>query len=283
MEAVDVHIHGFSGLDTKDSIPDNILKIAKKLFEKGIKGFLPTVYPRSISHMREDMDSIKKAMIIQKKQGIHGQAEIMGIHLEGPFLNPERCGSLDKRAFLIPKEKNFKNLIEGFEDVIKLITIAPELDGALKIIEKAAEIGITVSMGHSDATFEDAEAGFNAGARGITHIFNAMRPIHHREPGIAGFGLLNPHVYIEVIADLYHINIKIIEMIFKIKNPERIIIVSDAVKDTGLILPVTDSKGRLIGGSTTVIESAKNLFNAGIDSDLVIKCISNNFRNYIAC
>ncbi|HOP85990.1 MAG TPA: amidohydrolase family protein [Syntrophorhabdaceae bacterium] len=280
MEAIDVHIHGFLGLDTKDATHDNILKIAEGLFKKGITGFLPTVYPRSISHMREDMDSIKKAMIIQKKEGIQGQAEIMGIHLEGPFLNPARCGSLDKKAFLMPNEKNFKSLIEGFEDVIKLITIAPELDGALKIIEKAVERGITVSMGHSDARFEDAEAGFNAGARGITHILNAMRPIHHREPGIAGFGIMNPEIYIEVIADAFHLHKKIIEMIFRIKDPEHIILVSDAVKYTGLMSPV-EADGVLIGGAMTIVESAKRIINEGFEKDMVLKCISLNPSRYL--
>ncbi|HOJ43011.1 MAG TPA: amidohydrolase family protein [Syntrophorhabdaceae bacterium] len=281
LEAIDIHIHGFSGLHTKDADPYEILNMAQRLLQDGITGFLPTVYSRPLEDMRRDMDAIKRAMLIQKDKGIVNQAEILGIHLEGPFLNPVRCGSLDAKAFLEPKERHLRDLIYGFEDVIKIITIAPELDGAMKLIKKAVDLGITVSMGHSDAKFDEAEAGFNAGARGITHIFNAMRPIHHREPGIAGFGLLNSHVYIEVIADLNHLDIRMMEMIFKIKNPDYIIIVSDAVHETGLKSTVVNGAGKLLGGSKTISQSAKTLINAGLDSALILKCISDNPKNYL--
>jgi N-acetylglucosamine-6-phosphate deacetylase len=137
-------------------------------------------------------------------------------------------------------------------------------------------------MGHSDATYKEAEAGFNAGAKGITHIFNAMRGIHHRELGIAGFGLLNPHIYIEVIADPYHLDIKTIEMVFKIKNHSRIIIISDSVKETGLKSPVVDSMGTLQGGSMTVTKAVKRLIEAGFDKDMLLRCITENPTIYIS-
>ena len=132
-------------------------------------------------------------------------------------------------------------------------------------------------MGHSDATFSEAEAGFHAGARGITHIFNAMRSFHHREPGIAGFGLINKDIYIEVIADPFHLHPKTLELIFKTKSPEKIIIVSDSVKETPSIplssrrgkgrgKGVTDThKGKLLGGSMTIIESSRRLIQMGFD------------------
>src|SRR4030043_1406372 len=159
-------------------------------------------------------------------------SRIIGGHLEGPFLNPSRCGSLNAASFIDPTEYKFKELIEGFEDIVKIITIAPEINGAIRLIKKMSDKGIIVSMGHSDATYAEAEAGFNAGAMGITHIFNAMRGFHHREPGLAGFGLLNQDIYIEVIADTYHLHPKTLELIFKTKNHNRIIIISDTVKES---------------------------------------------------
>jgi N-acetylglucosamine-6-phosphate deacetylase len=189
-------------------------------------------------------------------------------------------------TFLEPEENNVRELLEGFEDIVKIITISPELQGALQIIKKVSDMGIIVSMGHSDATFSEAEAGFNAGARGITHIFNAMRSFHHREPGIAGFGLINKDIYIEVIADPFHLHPKTLELIFKTKNPEKIIIVSDTVKETngggdegkeqGMVQAVTDTHGRLLGGSMTIVESSKRLIQMGFDEIVVMGCITTN-------
>jgi len=278
---IDVHIHGIAGFDTKDPSPEDIIRIAQILAENGVSGFLPTVYPGSINNMRKDMENIKKAMLLQRSRGEREGAKILGIHMEGPFLNPSRCGALDAGSFLVPTEYNLKRLIEGFEDTIRVITIAPEMDGALSLIKKISDMGIIVSMGHSDATYKDAEAGFNAGARGITHIFNAMRGIHHREPGIAGFGLLNPHVYVELIADPFHIHIKAIEMVFKIKDSSRIIIVSDSVKATGILSPVSDKNSILQGGSMTITGSADGLIGSGFEKDTVIRCIQDNPVRYL--
>ncbi|MCX8111268.1 MAG: amidohydrolase family protein [Syntrophorhabdaceae bacterium] len=278
---IDVHIHGIGGFDTKDASPEDIIKIGEIQAENGVAGILPTVYPRSINDMRKDMENIKKAMELQEARGYAMGAKILGIHLEGPFLNPSNSGALDGESFLIPTEYNMRMLIDGFEDVIKIITVAPELDGALGIIKMITNMGIIVNMGHSDATYKEAEAGFNAGAKGITHIFNAMRGIHHREPGIAGFGLINPHVYIELISDPFHIHIKTIEMIFKIKDPSRIIIVSDAVKATGLISPVAHNSGGLQGGSMSITEAVKNLIDAGFKKDAILRCIEENPQRYL--
>ena len=211
-------------------------------------------------------------------------ATILGVHLEGPFLNPARAGALDGKSFLPAKTTHHKKLIEGFEEVIKIITVAPELDGAPDLIRSIADTGIIASMGHSDATYSEAETGFNAGAKGITHIFNAMRGIHHREPGIAGFGLTNPHIYIEVIADPFHLHPKIIELIFSANKPETIIIVSDSVKATqasAAAQGVADSTSRLFGGSMTLIDSIEYLMGLGLQKRAVERCVSDNPERYL--
>jgi N-acetylglucosamine-6-phosphate deacetylase len=264
MRFIDIHIHGIGGYDTRTDSEDDILKIAEVLRSNGISEIIPTIYPSSINQMRKNMMTVRKAMERQQsaissqqlppfnsplskgghrgvregrvREGVKAPnsklARIIGIHLEGPFLNPSRCGALDANTFIEPTEKSLRKLIEGFEDTVKIVTIAPELKGALQLIKKISDKGIIVSMGHSDATFSEAEAGFQAGARGITHIFNAMRDFHHREPGIAGFGLINQNIYIEVIADPFHLHPETLELIFKVKNHEKIIIVSDSVKET---------------------------------------------------
>ena len=301
MSIIDIHAHGLGGYDTKSATPENILRIAEIHGSCGVSAIIPTIYSGPIDLMRADIAAVKKAMELQKRDGRWEigdgseralepeagdlkPATILGVHLEGPFLNPARAGALDKNSFLPPSIPDFQRLIEGFDKVIKIITVAPELDGALELIQSIADMGIIVSMGHSDATYTEAETGFNAGAKGITHIFNAMRGIHHREPGIAGFGLINPHVYVEVIADTFHLHPKTIELIFSMKKPDKIIIVSDSVKETQLDNPtggIKDPTGRLLGGSMSINKSAKYLIDLGFEKDIVEQCISSNPSRYL--
>ncbi len=329
MKVVDIHAHGIGGYDTRSGKEKDILKISEIFGSQGVSEIILTIYPSTIKTMRENMMAVKKAMERQRnisnpplppfsKGGMGGvdkgrsggiinselspqasrrgdrtpnskTAQILGLHLEGPFLNPSKCGALNARTFIEATEYNFKKLIEGFEDIVKIITIAPEIKGAIKLIKKISDIGIIVSMGHSDATFSKSEAGFNAGARGITHIFNAMRGFHHREPGIAGFGLINKDIYIEVIADPFHLYPKTLELIFSTKSPDKIIIVSDSVKETkvkgrgkGRVKAVTDTKGKLLGGSMTIIESTRRLIQMGFDEDMIMRCITTNPRRYLS-
>jgi N-acetylglucosamine-6-phosphate deacetylase len=250
---IDLHTHGIGRYDTKTSNPEDILKIAELHGKRGAKAILPAIYPASIKEMRENMEAVRKAIKMQdsrykihppqsplNKGGIKGGYHescigyrascILGVHLEGPFLNPLRCGALDKSSFIMPTISNLRRLVDGYEDIVKIITIASELTGAPKVIEYCVESGIMVNMGHSDATYKQAVDGKKAGATGITHMFNAMRPFHHREPGLIGLGLLDENLYIEVIADGVHLHPKTLELIFSKKRLDKIILVSDSVK-----------------------------------------------------
>ncbi|HVN95237.1 MAG TPA: hypothetical protein VMT62_02310 [Syntrophorhabdaceae bacterium] len=301
MPVIDVHTHGVGGYETKGAGPDDIIRIAEIHGSYGIDAVIPTIYSSSIKRMRADIAAVKKAMEMQgsgvgdrgwgRKKSSKPQtkkmkpATILGVHLEGPFLNPVRAGALDAHSFLPARISHYKELIQGFGDIVKIITVAPELKGATGLIKTITDTSVIVSMGHSDATYGEAEAGFNAGAKGITHIFNAMRPVHHREPGIAGFGLTNPHIYVEVIADPFHLHPKTIELIFGAKKPDRIIIVSDSVKAAkkdACTLGVADRAGRLLGGSTPVTESARYLVGLGFPKKIVERCVSVNPERYLA-
>lgn len=288
MNIFDIHTHGIDGYDTKSHNVDDILKIAEIHGAFGISKIILTIYPSTIEIMRKNMAIVKKAMLKQKKVGIKNKyAEIFGMHLEGPFLNPLKGGALLRTSFKKPNDKYLQELIDGYEDVIKIITIAPELPGALQLIKKISDLGIVVSMGHSDASYAEAEAGFHAGAKGITHLFNAMRGFHHREPGISGFGLINQDIYIEIIADPFHLHPKTLDLILKIKNHDRIIIVSDTVKETylekqGRKTGITDSAGRLLGGSTTVVESVDRLIKIGYNGNIIMQFITSNPGKYLS-
>jgi N-acetylglucosamine-6-phosphate deacetylase len=292
MRMVDIHTHGLGGYDTRTTNPKDILKIAELQGAQGVTDIVPTIYSGPVKVMRKHMVAVKEAMEVQRTAKDNSKfkiqdsrlARIAGIHLEGPFLNPTKAGALDPASFQKPSEKIWKRLIEGFEEVVKIVTIAPEMDGAINLIRTMSARGMVVSMGHSDATYTEAEEAFHAGAKGITHLFNAMRCIHHREPGLAGFGLMNPDIFVEVIADPFHLHKQTVELIFKMKNPGKIILVSDSIKDTNAASAwhaEGDDNMIIQGGSMTIVEVVKRLAGLGFDEGIVVDCISSNPLSYL--
>jgi N-acetylglucosamine-6-phosphate deacetylase len=311
---MDVHLHGIGDYDTRTDSPEDLLSIADMEGREGIGAILLSIYPAPLSVMRRHVAAVRGAMerqlsaITTEQSGGHStsnqhqiphhfaSARILGAHLEGPFLNPLRCGALDPRVFLAPSWHVYRQLVEGFEDTIRSITIAPELEGAPELIKQIAGSGVVVSMGHSDATFNEAENGFHAGATGVTHVFNAMRPFHHREPGISGFALTNPHVYLEVIGDPHHLHLETMRLIFGVKPSNRVLLISDSVKGTragtGPIqdqpggpsepLPAATDAGRLRGGSMSIAASLARLIAAGMDEGALLQAITDNPYRYLS-
>ncbi|MCC6345887.1 MAG: amidohydrolase family protein [Nitrospirales bacterium] len=296
MSVIDVHTHGIGGYDTRTTDAEHLLRIAELHGAAGVSEIVLTLYPAPIRVMRASMAVVREAMARQKGRPALSRtgsvsdtsapppARIRGVHLEGPFLNPVKCGALNAMTFLEPSGERLHELIEGFEDMVKIITVAPEMEGAARLIREMADAGIVVSMGHSAATYAEAEAGFHAGARGITHLFNAMSGFHHREPGLAGFGLLHPGVYVEVIADPYHLHPKTLELIFRTKGHDRILLVSDTVRETTSLTRkqgVTDRHGTLLGGCLTLTESARRLQEEGLLTGEVRRYIVENPGRYL--
>ena len=274
---IDVHVHGAATYDTRTRRQDDILQMANIHGERGTSAMLPTIYPGSIESMRDNMAAVQRAVAAQREG-----ARILGVHLEGPFLNPERAGSLDGQSFAEPSVEMLARLVEDFEDIIKIVTIAPELPGALRVIEVCREMGFLVHMGHSDATFEQAEEGKRAGATGITHVFNAMRGFHHREPGLAGFGLMDEDVYVEVIADMAHLHPQSLKMLFDMKSPDKIVLISDSVKGSGWGNgPIRGAGGILLGSGISLKDAVKNLISLGVPSARAFQFASDNPMRYL--
>jgi len=292
---IDLHTHGLKSYDTKTADPRDILKTAELHGRTGVFAILPTIYAAPIDRMRENMEAVRKAMEIQRGKGRsrgsaserpmtchNGMSVILGLHLEGPFLNPLRAGALDRDFFIQPTMASLEKLIDGYEEIIKIITIAPEMPGALTVIKKCSDKGIKIHMGHSDATYKEAERGKRAGATGITHIFNAMRPFHHREPGLTGFGLMDEGIYVEVIADGVHLHTDVLKLLFRIKRHDRIILVSDSVKGAFKgRRPLFKEKGVLAGSGMTLSDSVGVLEKIGIHSDAIIKAGMLNPERYL--
>lgn len=274
---IDIHVHGAGDYDTRTRRQDDILRVAEIHGNRGTSAFLPTIYPGPLEVMRENMGAVQRAMQAQNEG-----ARILGMHLEGPFLNPERAGSLDGKSFVDPSAETLARLVEDFEDIIKIISIAPELPGALRLIELCREKGFLVHMGHSDASFEQAEEGKRAGATGITHVFNAMRGFHHREPGLAGFGLMDEDLYVEVIADMAHLHPQSLKMLFDMKSPDKILLISDSVKGPNWGSgPIRGAGGILVGSGIALADAVNNLLKLGVPQERAMRFASDNPMRYL--
>ena len=281
---LDLHTHGLMGRDSRSTNPDEYLLLAASYKSAGTDAFLPTLFPAPIDVMRSQMKAIRTAM---EEGGKGGFASILGVHLEGPFVNPAKCGALGKGNFLQPDIDSLLRLVEGFEDLIKIITIAPELPGALALIEKAASLGIRVNMGHSAATFEEAKAGRAAGATGVTHLFNAMSGMHHREPGLAGYALSDDGLYVEIIADFAHVHPEMVRLVLRSKPSSRIILVSDslaAAKTPGApsMGPLYLEGGRTLAGSgITLADAVNNIVSLGVPRETAASFAGTNPRRFL--
>ena len=284
MRIIDIHTHGIGGYSTESTRADDILAMARIQGTCGVTDIIPTLYPGTPETMRSQLYAVRCAMDAQQN-GTYpfSAARILGAALEGPFLSPAYAGALDGSSFHAPSQKILETLIDGYEDMVMIIVVAPELSGAIPLIRSIADRGIKVHMGHTGATFNEAESAFHAGATGITHIFNAMRGFHHREPGIIGFGLTNPHIFVEIISDGFHLHDETVRLIFSSKKTERVFLVSDSVAKTAPTCrgaSITAPNRKLTGGSCTVAEAAKRLRELGYNNGTIETCTGKNQLAY---
>lgn len=227
----DVHTHGGMGYYVTDLREEMQQKYLCDLQRHGVTDILLgtgsyTEYDGILQLCRSTMDAQKK--------GEKGGARIRGVHLEGPFLNPNKCGAMDPKKMPSPSKENFENRFLAYEDLIKLVTVAPEVDGAHDLIHALLEKGFKVQMGHTCATFEEAQQAFSLGVTSLCHTFNAAPAINHRIPGAVTAALLDEGVYCEAICDFVHLHPGTVHMIYKMKGPDRMMLISDSAGPAGL-------------------------------------------------
>ncbi len=213
---VDIHLHGSFGIDIMNADQQDIIRMTDGLKKAGTTSILTTVMTSSQERMENAIKTIKDVIA-------DGNQVIEGINLEGPLLNPSKAGAQDKRYMQALNNKMF----EKYQDLIEIVTVAPEVEGATVLINKLKKLGIVSSIGHTDATYEESMAGFENGISLVTHLFNGMRGIHHREIGAAGAALLKD-VSVELIADGIHVSKPMIELILRLKDKNNIILITDA-------------------------------------------------------
>lgn len=225
---VDVHVHGAGGFLCEDGEAISVQRIRQTLTRYGVTGFLATIATLEPAALRRAVTAVREATA-----GATG-ARILGVHLEGPYLSPLRAGAQAIPWMRAPSIEEVLALQELSGGLIRLITLAPELDGALELIAACREHGIRSSLGHSDATESEMSAGVEAGARHVTHLFNAMRALHHREPGILGVALTDDRVSVELICDGHHLAPRTIDIAMRCKPEGKVVFVSDAVGALGM-------------------------------------------------
>jgi N-acetylglucosamine-6-phosphate deacetylase len=228
----DIHIHGACAHDFMAASASDIKSVGKFLASRGVAHYLPTTVTASIDHTLKALD--KLASVIEGDHEGHDGAIPVGIHLEGPFVSHAKRGVHPEASIREPSVELFDRLQTAARGNIRLMTLAPELPHALELIEHVKTTGVRVTMGHSKATYEETLAAIAAGARSSTHLFNAMRALDHREPGIVGAVLDRDDIYAEAICDGVHVAPSIIRLWLKIKGEERGILVTDGMSATGM-------------------------------------------------
>ncbi len=267
---IENHLHGAFGIDFNFATADEILECAKKLLKRGIGGFFPTFVTDTVENIKKQTQVIKVA----KSRQTEDMADILGIHLEGIFMNPKKCGIQDESLFLTPNIENYK-LIE--DDFIKIVTVAPELDEGL--IDYLKSKNVKVQAGH-------CIGGDLKGVNGATHLFNAMSGVNHREKSTALSALIDDNIYTEVIMDLVHLNKDILELIIKSKPENKILPVSDCLpisySDKTQMnfcnkpvyydgVKITSAEGTLAGSALLLDDILRKLYKYGIDGFKYIK------------
>jgi N-acetylglucosamine-6-phosphate deacetylase len=230
---IDIHIHGCAGHDVMEATPDALDAIGVFLAGRGVGAYFPTTVTSSQDKTLRSLQGL--ATEIERLQRVVPRgATPLGIHLEGPFLSHLRRGAHTESLLEAPSIKLFERFWQAAEGRIRLMTLAPELPGSAELIAHATSLGVRCSMGHSNATVSEAEAGFTAGVRSATHTFNAMRPLDHRDPGIAAYVLDQPSLFAEIICDGFHVDPMMVRLYFKAKSDDRMILITDGISATGM-------------------------------------------------
>lgn len=248
---VDVHTHGAAGHDAMEATPEALGAICAFWAKHGTGSFLATTVTAPLDATLHALEGLAKWMAREPQPG---QAQMLGIHLEGPFLSHAKRGAHPSEYLLKPEIGTFDRLCEAAEGRVRLMTLAPELEGATELAAHATARGVCISIGHSNATASETRAAIQAGAASATHTFNAMRPLDHHEPGILGTVLTDDSLYAELICDGIHNEPEMARLWWRAKGPERGILITDALSAAGM----PDGAYQL-GGQTVQVTAGRAL------------------------
>lgn len=281
---VDVHIHAFMGQDTMHG-EEAVRHMSRELYKKGVAAFLPTTMSASPIDTQSALAGIAAVM---KRPEVKG-AVVLGAHMEAPFLQSRKAGAQLKEYFAEPLLENWKQYTNGYEDIVRLVTLAPELEGAMSFIQMLTNKGITVSIGHTDASAEVVHEAAQQGASHTTHTFNAQSPLGHRAPGVPGAALVDDRIFTEFISDGIHLHPDIVRLIVRAKGAKMAVAITDAMEAAGM----PDGKyqlggqdvyvkegaarledGTLAGSTLTMVGALKNMISFGIAPQDAVRMVT---------
>jgi N-acetylglucosamine-6-phosphate deacetylase len=263
---IDLHVHGVAGVDTMDGSRDSLTLMAQRFAAHGVTRFLPTTMTESLDATVRAVRCVRERMAAPEP----GEARILGIHLEGPWISVKYKGAQNERYIVPPEENAVRTLLEEAGGEVRIVTLAPEVQGADRAVQILRENGVAVSLGHTAATYEQALHAVDLGATHVTHCFNAMTPLNHRQPGVVGAALLVRDLFAELIADGVHVHPDVMRLLIHTKGPDRVMLVTDAMAATerpdgtyalgGQEVFVRGGEARLadgtLAGSTLVLDQA---------------------------
>jgi N-acetylglucosamine-6-phosphate deacetylase len=287
---VDVHIHGAGGRDVMEGTPDALRTVSGKLAAFGTTSFVATTVTAGTDETCRAVEAIAQYVAKQREASPAG-AEILGIHFEGPFLSKERRGVHPAELLQLPSAPVLERFLKAAAGNARILTIAPELLGAAPCIDAARNAGLVVSIGHTDATYEQARAAIARGAHHATHVYNAMRPFTHRDPGVIGAVLTSPDVSAELIADGIHVDEVAMKILLQAKGADRVILISDGISATGMPdgkymlggLEVMvaqgvcrNAEGKLAGSTLTLDRALRNIVSLGVPMADAVRMLTLN-------
>jgi N-acetylglucosamine-6-phosphate deacetylase len=287
---IDVHIHGAGGHDVMEGTEEALSTVARTLAAHGTTSFVATTVTASPEAICAAAEGIARYITLQQ-QTEDNRAQVLGVHFEGPFISPVRRGVHPTEWITLPSAALLQRFTEAAGGYAQILTIAPELLGAMPCIDAARNAGLVVAMGHTDATYEQARAAIAHGARHAVHVYNAMRPFTHRDSGVIGAVLTSPDVTAELIADGVHVDETAMRILLQAKGAAGVILISDGISATGMpdgkytlgTFEVTvaggvcrNAEGKLAGSTLTLDRALRNIVNLGIPLPDALRMLTLN-------
>ncbi len=253
---VDQHIHGAGGADAMDGTEEALQTISATVAKEGTTAFLATTMTQSPANIDRALSAVKTVM----DKGEFAGAAIVGVHLEGPFISPKHIGAQPLEYVAKPAKETFDAYQKKAGGAIKLVSLAPEVEGGLQLVEYLSQNGVVASIGHTGATHSDVAAAVKAGARNVTHTYNAQTPLHHREAGVVGSAMLFDELNCEAICDTIHVSIPALKLLYKNKPKDKFTLITDAMRAKGM----PDGESELGGQKVFVQNGEARLANGAL-------------------
>lgn len=268
---IDVHTHGRGGSDTMYPTFEDLNTISKAALKTGVTTLLPTTMTMPVNDIAKAVENI--AVYKDKVEG----AQVLGTHLEGPFFNKKYKGAQPEECMILPTVENYLSFVKDHQDIIRKISIAPELEHSIELIEYLNDKNTVVSLGHTNATYEEAQKAIDAGATSGTHTFNAMTPLTHRAPGVVGAVMINDSVYAELILDGIHVNFAAAQALLRTKGKDKLILITDSIEAAGL----PDGTYKLGNQPVYVKNGEARLANGALAGSIanMNDCVRNAYRH----